>query len=354
MQLNAQSANPGLPRRSSARSPSSSPRTSGGASSTSAAPRRSSRSSSSSRNASPSSTAAARCRAGRWSGRWPTMASCRPAPTSAGARSRPPTISLSPTSSRPTEFGRRRRRSGAGRRHRRPVRRCGGSVIGGARRRHQRQEGRGQRHLVGGQCPHHRGGSAGRRLCPQEGRQLGRRRRRRLVGRLRRGRRRPATRTPRSARSSSSPISTPTSSWSPSSAAFPPTPRRRRRRRNRLSSGISGRRGPQGRAFLVHRDGNGQLSRVKSHTGHGVDGQNTPQWGAIETPTGRHRDLETRPAGPRPNRVWPRAGSHPGFHFPQFIEGIAACAKAVAPARQGLRVRSENSSSSGASLLCVN
>ena len=54
------------------------------------------------------------------------------------------------------------------------------------RRRDQRQEGRGQRHAVGGQCPHHRRGSLGRRLCPQEGRQLGRGRRRRLVGRLRR------------------------------------------------------------------------------------------------------------------------------------------------------------------------
>jgi multidrug efflux pump subunit AcrB len=69
----------------------------------------------------------------------------------------------------------------------RPVRRRR-QLRGRHRRRHQRQEGRGQRHPVGRQRPHHRG-ICGRRLCAEEGHQLGRRRRRRLVGRLRRGRR---------------------------------------------------------------------------------------------------------------------------------------------------------------------
>ena len=171
----------------SACSPSSSPKTSGGASSTSAAPRRSSRSSSSIRAASPSSTAAARCRAGRWSARWPTRASCRPGSNLGKGQVKAADYFLEPNivSANKNSGG-----GGIG-----AAAGALGGLFGGARqlrrrhrRRDQRQEGRGQRHPVGGQCPHDRG-ICGRRLCPQEGHQLGRRRRRRLVGRLRRGRR---------------------------------------------------------------------------------------------------------------------------------------------------------------------
>ncbi len=164
------------------------PETNGGANSTSAAPRRSCACSSSNRAASRSSTAAARCRAGRWNARWPTMVSSSAASEWKG-RSIRPIISWSPTSSRQQEFGRRRRR-------RRPrARSAGCSAARPARRRRhrrrdQRQEGRGQRHVVPGQCPTTEEEAMTEGYFRKRDLSFGGRRRGRLVGRLRRGRRR--------------------------------------------------------------------------------------------------------------------------------------------------------------------
>ena len=152
--------------------------------------------------------------------------------TWARARSRRPIISSSPTSSAPTRI------RAAAASARRPA--ALGGLFGGwrrrrrrARRRDQRQEGRGQRHAVAGQRPHHRGRSADRRLFPQDATSAGRAAAAPAGGAASRRPAAAATRIPRSARSSCSPISTPTRSWSPSSAAYPPAPRPRRRSRTK-------------------------------------------------------------------------------------------------------------------------
>ncbi len=200
-------------RTASARWRSSSPTRNGGANSTSAAPRRSSRCSSSSRAAS------AMVNRGRaMHSRAMERAMAEQGELQQGSNMGAGQVKAADYFLQPDIVSANQNSGGSGlgaarRAHSAACSATGGGFGRRARRRDQRQEGRGQRHADAGQRPHHRGRSADRRLFPQARPQLRASAAAAAGGAASRRPAAAATRIPRSARSSCSPISTPTRSW---------------------------------------------------------------------------------------------------------------------------------------------